>query len=183
MHGYEDTFGSLLLRLKLGILHMRITRCFLFPGDFLMNVPGDSLLRMRTPCIHTVCFRFIRTLLHTSARNTLLTSQEELQRCDRVTIQCRCPLPSIATPVLYSKVLPVLFVVRNRYRWSRRFLSATLALEVSVMSPFVSLLFVRLCCRSRAAATEREDQVQCRAAFEGVLFSGLVVGPVREESG
>ena len=29
-----------------------------------------------------------------------------------------------------------------------------------------------------AAAAEREDQVQCRAALEGVLFGGLVVGPV-----
>ena len=33
---------------------------------------------------------------------------------------------------------------------------------------------------SRAAAAECEDQVQGCAAFEGVLFGGLVVGPVRE---
>jgi hypothetical protein len=36
---------------------------------------------------------------------------------------------------------------------------------------------------SRAAAAKGEDQVQCRAAFEGVLFGGLVVSPVGEEVG
>ena len=52
-----------------------------------------------------------------------------------------------------------------------------------------------LCCFSRrhlcvvgifsraAAAAEGEDQVQCRAAFEGVLFGGLVVGPGGKRGG
>ena len=77
---------------------------------------------------------------------------------------------------------PHVFVARNHCNSLSRSPPVVLALELSVAYyRFSRLSFV--CYRtlfSRAAAAEGEDQVQCRAALEGVLFGGLVVGPVGE---
>ena len=100
-----------------------------------------------------MCFRFIHTLLHTSARNTLLTSQEELQRCGRVIVQCDGF--SLALPACPSfarrSCLCSLFATgiadhtgfsppRLRSRWS-------------AVPLFVMLLFIRLSCRDMMSFT------------------------------
>jgi hypothetical protein len=100
-------------------------------------------------------------------------------------IQC-CPTPCSLSAVRCKPRVRISALVRcsqsDMVLFARRSDRARARVLGRCLSFFPSLF---VCCRgevSRAAAAESEDQVQCRAALEGVLFGGLVVGPVERES-
>jgi hypothetical protein len=119
--------------------------------------------------------RFIHTMLHTSAGAMLQAWCKETQRSGSKAIQLHVlfrPLPALSS-MSRSCSFSATKIARRVARF--RHVSARVAGHC-LLSRFVLLVVVGKV--SKTAAAESEDQVQCRAALESVLFGGLVVGPM-----
>jgi hypothetical protein len=130
---------------------------------------------------------FIHTLFETDAGIVWLTTQRTKQApswrfsaCFRQPEVVSCSSMPFSSPepnfTIFTQ-MPVHGVIPVRDPSSR------IPEVVCAWSVFASFSFWIECSRcSRATTTQRENQVKRRAAFQLVLFGGLVVGPALERS-